>query len=355
MSGVGGVPQPYAALLDVALDSKLIVFFCASVYMLSRSRSVEDYHFYLARILVLIAVVNAPFVVRDVFFSSGFSVRGLPLFYRLGFYQPHGLFFIQTESAWFSLFGLISALYLSVATKSRAIYLATSAMLSVVVLMHFAAKESVALVVVGLIYMIGRGKVSSVLSAFLLGSLMIGILAFLTPSGDVIARQIALYASSDAEDTVRTVLTVSSFDVAKDYFPLGSGGGTFASAASYQLGYSDLYRRYGISELYGGSEDTGNFLTDVFWPKYLAQGGFFGALCYLSLFISLYLSVIKYWRRVKDSSSRFVLMSSMGCLVLSVGSAPFVNEVFGLIFSSLMASAVVALKRGRTCEALVHN
>lgn len=345
LSGVRGVPQPYAALLDVALDSKLIVFFCASVYMLSRLRSVETYHRHLARLLVWIALLNLPFVIRDVFLSGGYSIRGLPLINRLGFYQPHGLFFIQIESAWFSLFGVFSALFLSLTSKNRGLYIAIGVALSVVVLMHFAAKETIALLIGLLVYQLRSGTTKNVLGTIFVGVLAIGIVFFLTPSGDVVIRQIAIYAGSSSEDTVRTALTLRSFDVALQYFPLGSGGGTFASAASYQLGYSDLYYQYGISELYGGSEDSGNFLTDVFWPKYLAQGGFFGAFLYLCLFSTIYLNAIRYWKYFGDASGRYVLMCALSCLVLSVGSAPFVNEVFGLLFASLMASAAVELKR----------
>ena len=61
-----------------------------------------------------------------------------------------------------------------------------------------------------------------------------------------------------------------------DYFPFGSGLGTFGTSASAKEYYSPLYYKYDLSEIWGMSpSDHGAFNADSFYPC-LAQFGFVG-------------------------------------------------------------------------------
>lgn len=344
-TNLGGVPQPLSALLDLAADSKFFIFYFAGFYLISRLKVVDDFYIRVASILMVIALANIPFVLRDVLFSGGVSIRGLHLINRLGYYQPHGLFFSQVESAWFTLFGAYSAFYLYLQKRKFGPFLAVSVVLAMCVLTHFSAKESLALLAGIVVYGVGRGRKYALLKALVLGVGAFGVVFFATPAGDVISRQVTTYVGSGSEDTVRTMLTITSARIANDFFPFGSGGGTFASGVSYQLGYSEVYRVYGVDQLYGGSEEQGNFLTDVFWPKYLGQGGYIGFCCYFLTMFLIYSRAYICLRRLKTPSAVYVFAFALSCLVLSVASAPFNNEVFSLILAFFLAGVSVQLKR----------
>ena len=67
----------------------------------------------------------------------------------------------------------------------------------------------------------------------------------------------------------------------KDYFPLGSGLGTFGtqSAATY---YSPLYYRYGLNT-YWALKEGGSELTDCYWPAVGAELGIIGIILMVTL------------------------------------------------------------------------
>lgn len=88
---------------------------------------------------------------------------------------------------------------------------------------------------------------------------------------------------------VRVAMYVASFHIAKDYFPFGSGMGTFASLGSIIGGYSKVHIDYGVSEIGGNSPldvaRGGHTLLDTYWPHILAELGFFGTAIFLFLWL----------------------------------------------------------------------
>lgn len=62
----------------------------------------------------------------------------------------------------------------------------------------------------------------------------------------------------------------------KDYFPFGSGFGTFGTEIAAQY-YSPLYYRYGLSSFWALTEG-GSELTDCYWPAVGAEMGLFGVV-----------------------------------------------------------------------------
>ncbi len=85
--------------------------------------------------------------------------------------------------------------------------------------------------------------------------------------------------ASVAESFARPVLYVTGALILVGEFPLGSGLASFASYAS-QAHYSQLYHEYGISKIYGLSEDFGDFICDAFYPS-LAQFGVVGVVLFV--------------------------------------------------------------------------
>ena len=85
----------------------------------------------------------------------------------------------------------------------------------------------------------------------------------------------------------RAVMLRTSIEVAKDYFPLGSGFGTFGTVISREY-YSKLYRLYGISNVYGLSKNYSAFITDSMFPAMIGETGFLGAIFYILFFYNMF-------------------------------------------------------------------
>ncbi len=81
----------------------------------------------------------------------------------------------------------------------------------------------------------------------------------------------------DNSNMARPMTYKTSLKILKDYFPLGSGMGTFASFGSWQY-YSPLYYKYELNHIWGLNEG-GGFICDAFYPA-LAQFGVIGVILF---------------------------------------------------------------------------
>ena len=87
-------------------------------------------------------------------------------------------------------------------------------------------------------------------------------------------------------ETPRSMLMKTGVQIAKDYFPLGTGFGTYASGINRSF-YSPLFYKYRLFTVWGLSEDKDDFINDTFWPHVVAEVGVFGFLLYLAILFSL--------------------------------------------------------------------
>ena len=89
------------------------------------------------------------------------------------------------------------------------------------------------------------------------------------------------------EEHVRLGMYITSFSISVDYFPFGSGMGTFASLSSIAGQYSPIYYDYGINNIgMNNPEDvaTGKHtLLDTYWPHIYGELGLFGTIIFLYL------------------------------------------------------------------------
>lgn len=97
-----------------------------------------------------------------------------------------------------------------------------------------------------------------------------------------------LYFFAGADDNIaRTVLYYTSVEILTDYFPFGSGFGSFGSEAAARY-YSPLYYKYGMDSIYGLSPldygTSSNFLVDAFYPI-LSEFGIIGIILYAIFWI----------------------------------------------------------------------
>lgn len=102
--------------------------------------------------------------------------------------------------------------------------------------------------------------------------------------------------SSDdmTESFARPALYQGAFVILKDYFPFGSGFGSYANFASAEY-YSPLYYKYGLNYVHGLGEGEGSFIADTFFPE-LAQFGIVGVILFVMFFRKRYKETMNYYR-----------------------------------------------------------
>ena len=120
----------------------------------------------------------------------------------------------------------------------------------------------------------------------------------------------------------RTTLMIVGFTIIKDYFPLGSGLGTFASYISGRY-YSNIYDLYGISNVMGMTREKYNFISDVFWPYIYGQFGVFGFLIYLKLIFDIFIR--QYRADISNGSRLATVVVWIYALIASTSEAYFTN------------------------------
>lgn len=107
-----------------------------------------------------------------------------------------------------------------------------------------------------------------------------------------VARQQLYIYLIQSSGNARTVLWVTSLQILRDHFPIGTGFGTFASYYS-GISYSPVYGLYGISGVHGLSEGRTSFISDTFWPMVIGQTGIIGTLGYCLSMWLLYKAIQK--------------------------------------------------------------
>lgn len=88
----------------------------------------------------------------------------------------------------------------------------------------------------------------------------------------------------------KSILTSTSIQIAKDYFPIGTGFGTFGSNYAKEV-YSPVYHLYGIAENGEIGAGSKQYLTDLFWPILFGETGILGTIIYCGLIILLFVQV----------------------------------------------------------------
>ena len=91
----------------------------------------------------------------------------------------------------------------------------------------------------------------------------------------MLAKDKVAYYFSYGLTAARPALYLVGLRIVRDFFPIGSGFGTFASSLSGEY-YSSLYGNYGISGVMGLTQTDYSYMADVFWPYIYGQLGVLG-------------------------------------------------------------------------------
>jgi len=122
----------------------------------------------------------------------------------------------------------------------------------------------------------------------------------------------------------------ASAQIAINYFPIGTGAGTFSSQPSFSMYYSPLYYEYGLAKLYGASPEMSKFLMDTGWPKFIAEAGWIGGGAYILCYLFAFLVLAKGF--LNSPSMTNVMGIFLGALIFSsaLGAAVFTSDI-GLV------------------------
>lgn len=139
-------------------------------------------------------------------------------------------------------------------------------------------------------------------------------------------NQIYFYFFSDmALRMPRGAILNTSILIAKDYFPFGTGFGTFGSYIS-GVNYSVVYELYGIDQIGGMTKTDISAISDNYWPMVLGQSGVIGFLAMVNIWRVLYKKIDKY--RYIDVKNYLAGMGGfVFILISSTSESAIVNPV----------------------------
>ncbi len=118
----------------------------------------------------------------------------------------------------------------------------------------------------------------------------------------------AISGSSEVEEDMiaRFVLYRTFPEILQDYFPFGSGLGSYATYAS-GLYYSNIYAEYGIDGIWGITKTYYNYIADAFYPS-LAQFGVVGVILFLSFWIYILKKAFIYYKTHPNPSLQYFIV-----------------------------------------------
>lgn len=157
-------------------------------------------------------------------------------------------------------------------------------------------------------------------------------------------------AKNEGDGIARVVLYMRSFDVLKDYFPLGAGFGTYGCYASSKF-YSPLYYTYGMDTVYGLEPDPqhGNFVADTYYPSIIGEFGLPGCILLIIFWCSIIKRINKNYDEERNMDdyrlsvllvSVFLIEGIAGPLLLANVGVP-IMILLGLITGKSRQSSVV--------------
>lgn len=151
--------------------------------------------------------------------------------------------------------------------------------------------------------------------------------------------------SPDAEKdfVARFALYATSVQVFQDYFPFGSGFGSFATYASGAY-YSPIYAEYEIDWIWGISKSYYSFISDTYYPS-LAQFGVVGAGLFILFWIYLLKKVWDYVKITSDTQlSNIVLLVVVFFAIENIADATFTSNR-GFYFMMFLGIIYADMKR----------
>lgn len=222
-------------------------------------------------------------------------------------------------------------------------YIYCAAFLVCVIMLTFQIKAIVGmcLILAGYFFINFKNKVRAVLTIAVCFVLSAAVMWSIPAFQVKLLKYIRIYDITNEENNniARIALYHTSFRIAEDYFPLGTGQGTYGSIPVNIVG-SDVYAHYDIDEVYGISDKHDvDFKMDTHWSSVLGESGVLGSFLYLILMTFPMFECRK--NRLGSYLSKpnmFILFFSTGVMMLESLVLALPNRfAFMFIYSGLSA------------------
>lgn len=255
---------------------------------------------------------------------------------RFGFVSVTSLFYHTGRFGWFMLFLSLMNYTLykkDINPKSKKFFI----MFGLCSMLSFRTKVISSIIIILIINTVITKKIEM---KKIITSLIAVFIVFILFK-DVIINTYDLYFN-DSTDSVsaRQSLLDNSYEIMKDYFPLGVGFGKYGSWYA-RIYYSEYYYKYHMTNVYGLSPSGAYFATDTFWSAIFGESGVLGSICYISFIIYMFrllkknITLEKSIKAATISFSLFVLIQS---IIESFGEPSF-NSPPQNIFLALVVGA----------------
>lgn len=153
----------------------------------------------------------------------------------------------------------------------------------------------------------------------------------------ITSQQIEYYYLNNSESP-RNRLTEESINIAKDYFPIGTGFGTYGSYVSGE-NYSNVYYKYNLSNVWGISKEYHPFISDTFWPMIIGQFGILGLIIYIICLLIIFRNIQEDY---KKNNNKYEYISKLICftylLIASSSEAAFVNSSYTVLLAIMIGA-----------------
>jgi hypothetical protein len=343
--GEGGFVQ---GVYQFVLEAKyLIIFFYAICVYQGR-----DSQLHLDVIFRVLVLINIPFVFIQMF---------APSFYDILF--PNGahtgMFYLQSGGALsrtagifhytglFAVFSSLSSIFFSTKLlikydKKDAMYL----FLSILFLLTSLSRGEIFSFIIGFFvinYVYFTKK--SVKPIIIVVMLLLGALSYFALESYIIEALNELgvgYSYSD--NAPRSLFMNVSLQIANDYFPLGSGSGTFGGISAVVFD-SVIFYKYLIA--YEWYFDAGHYLTDTYWPKILGEAGVVG-LIFNAMFM-VYLPITQAIRKDVGFTSIYTTWVYVFLFFNSL-SSPIYSSTLTIVLCAFLLGGIYPLKSNRRID-----
>lgn len=135
------------------------------------------------------------------------------------------------------------------------------------------------------------------------------------------------------ENASRAVLLRTSFEIANDSFPIGSGFNTFGTMLSGRY-YSGIYYQYGLSNRWGFSPDAYSFLTDGGYATIIAEFGWLGTIVFVGMLVAFLYAVAK---RLKFRGNKIPVLLLIVYMLLAQTNEQSLSSNYAPLYAALLA------------------
>lgn len=152
----------------------------------------------------------------------------------------------------------------------------------------------------------------------------------------------------------RYVLSRAGIEIAQNWFPLGSGLGTYGGAGAQKFDQSQFIQ-LGFDQYWWFRQ--GSFLVDVYWPSIIAESGWFGGGALLASYMILLFTLLR--SIAKQAETPVIVWFGFGLLSLLLLNSPTsasISDPRSAFWMWLLVGAAFAqVLRGMRAGSMVRN